>query len=173
MSDDEAQPADPSNAEALVRGQLETLGVTHEFMDCDPTLADTAQFCAAYGIAPEDSANTIIVIGKTEPPSYVACVVLATTRLDVNKVVRKRLGARKASFASAEETRALTGMLIGGVTAFGLPEGVAVWVDRRVMTRERIVLGGGSRSCKLIVAPHSLRQLPMMEVVDDLALETA
>ena len=135
----------------------------------DPTLADTAAFCEAYGVAPEDSANTIVVVGKGDPPRYAACVVLATNRLDVNKVVRKRLGVRKASFASADETRDLTGMLIGGVTAFGLPDGMPVWVDARVMDRREVVLGGGSRSLKLRVAPQALLVLPTVEVVEGLA----
>src|SRR5580765_5476334 len=106
-------------AEMSVRQQLDELGIEHEVVSCDPALADTAAFCAAYGYEPEDSANTIVVAGKSTPPVHAACVVLATTRLDVNGVVRRRLGARKASFASADETREMTGMLIGGVTAFG------------------------------------------------------
>ena len=114
-------------------------------------------------------ANTIIVVGKGDPPSYAACVVLATTRLDVNRVVRKRLGVRKASFASGEETKELTGMLIGGVTAFGLPDGLPVWVDSQVMDRPEVVLGGGSRSLKLRVAPAELLRLPTVEVVEGLA----
>ena len=84
----------------------------------------------------EDSANTIVVIGKSNPPVYAACVVLATHRLDVNRAVKQRLGTRKASFASQDETRALTGMAIGGVTAFGLPDGLPLWVDAAVMARE-------------------------------------
>jgi len=156
-------------AEQRVREHLTQLGVPHEFMPCDPDLADTAQFCAAYGIAPEDSANTIVVIGKSDPPSYVACVVLATTRLDVNNTVRRRLGVKKASFASADQTRDLTGMLIGGVTAFGLPEDMPVWVDSRVMERPTIILGGGSRSCKIRCTPDALHANPMVEVVDGLA----
>ena len=139
-------------------------------MACDPALADTAAFCEAYGVAPEDSANTIVVVGKGDPPAYAACVVLATNRLDVNKAVRKRLGVRKASFASPEETRALTGMLIGGVTAFGLPPEVPVWVDSRVMDRPEIVLGGGSRSLKLRCEPSVLLALPGVEIVEGLAL---
>ena len=91
----------------------------HELFACDPALADTAAFCAAYGFDPADSANTIVVIGKSQPPVFAACVVLATHRLDVNRAVRDRLGTRKASFASADETRELTGMAIGGVTVFG------------------------------------------------------
>jgi prolyl-tRNA editing enzyme YbaK/EbsC (Cys-tRNA(Pro) deacylase) len=149
--------------------QLDQLGVPYEIFPCDPALADTANFCAAYGFDPEDSANTILVIGKSDPPVYAACVVLANTRLDVNRVVRQRLGTRKASFAPAEETRAITGMEIGGVTVFGLPPELPIWIDSRVMGRERIVLGGGSRSSKVIAAPEILRKLPRADVVDDLA----
>ena len=97
------------------------LGVDYELFPCDPALADTAAFCAAYGFAPEESANTILVIGKSDPPRYAACVVLAPNRLDVNRAVRDRLGTRKASFAPSESTREITGMEIGGVTVFGLP----------------------------------------------------
>ena len=102
------------------------------------------------------SANTIIVVGKSDPPVYAACVVLATTRLDVNKAVRKRLGVRKASFAGADATRDLTGMEIGGVTPFGLPPDLPLWIDARVMERPRIILGGGSRDRKVLAAPAIL-----------------
>ena len=141
----------------------------YELFACDPALADTAAFCAAYGFALEDSANTIVVIGKSDPPVYAACVVLATHRLDVNRAVKQRLGTRKASFASPDETRALTGMAIGGVTAFGLPDGLPLWVDGAVMERPRIVLGGGSRSWKVIAPSSILLTLPNVEVVEGLA----
>jgi prolyl-tRNA editing enzyme YbaK/EbsC (Cys-tRNA(Pro) deacylase) len=141
----------------------------HELFACDPALADTAAFCAAYGFAPEDSANTIVVIGKSKPPVYAACVVLATHRLDVNRAVKERLGTRKASFASADETRALTGMEIGGVTAFGLPADLPVLIDAAVMGRDRIVLGGGSRSWKVIAPPSILTTIGTAEVVEGLA----
>ena len=140
----------------------------YELMPCDPAFADTAAFCAHYGWEPADSANTIIVVGKGAEPVYAACVVLATHRLDVNRVVRARLG-RKSSFASADETRALTGHELGGVTVFGLPEHLPVWVDAAVMGRERIVLGGGSRSWKVIASPSILRTITGVEVVDGLA----
>ena len=152
-----------------VREQLDRLGVPYELFPCDPALADTANFCAAYGFQLSDSANTILVIGKSDPPVYAACVVLAHTRLDVNRTVRQRLGTRKASFAPPEETRAITGMEIGGVTVFGLPSDLPIWIDARVMDSERIVLGGGSRSFKVIAAPEILTRLPHSEVVPDLA----
>jgi prolyl-tRNA editing enzyme YbaK/EbsC (Cys-tRNA(Pro) deacylase) len=158
---------DPDRAalEAALAGR----GVDFELFPCDPALADTAAFCAAYGFALEDSANTIVVIGKSNPPVYAACVVLASHRLDVNRAVRDRLGTRKASFASADETRELTGMAIGGVTVFGLPDSLPVWVDAAVMARPRIVLGGGSRSWKVIAEPAILRTIPGAEVVEGLA----
>jgi prolyl-tRNA editing enzyme YbaK/EbsC (Cys-tRNA(Pro) deacylase) len=158
-------------AEEALRQQLAATGVEHEIVPCDPDLADTAAFCAAYGYALEDSANTILVVGKSNPPRYVACVVLATSRLDVNRTVRRRLGAGRTSFASPEDTQAQTGMMIGGVTVFGLPGHLPIWVDSRVMERERIVLGGGSRSFKVLAPPSILLTLPAVEVVEGLALD--
>src|SRR5436190_22206849 len=161
---------DPAGRAWLVE-QLDPLGVPYELFPCDPALADTAAFCAAYGFDPEDSANTIVVIGKSDPPRYAACVTLAPYRLDVNRTVRDRLGTRKASFAPAEDTAALTGMQIGGVTVFGLPAEMPVWVDARVMGRERVILGGGSRSWKVISTPAILTALPGVTVVEGLAME--
>lgn len=148
---------------------LDELGVDYEVIDCDPDFADTAVFCEKYGYPPEISANTIVVASKTEPPDYVACVVTATTRLDVNNRVRRMMGVRKASFATPEQTATLTGMMIGGVTVFALPSDLRIWVDRRVMELDEIILGGGSRSAKIRVAPDVLHRLPSVEIVDDLA----
>jgi prolyl-tRNA editing enzyme YbaK/EbsC (Cys-tRNA(Pro) deacylase) len=145
----------------------------HDLFACDPTLADTAAFCAAYGFALEDSANTIVVVGKSDPPVYAACVVLATHRLNVNRAVRNRLGTRKASFASPDETRAITGHEIGGVTVFGLPAELTVLVDAAVMQRRRIVLGGGSRSWKVIAPPSILLTIAHAEIVQGLATPAA
>jgi prolyl-tRNA editing enzyme YbaK/EbsC (Cys-tRNA(Pro) deacylase) len=157
--------------EQRVRQIVGELGIDHEIIDCDPSLADTARFVEAYGYSIDESANTIVVIGKTDPPAYAACVVLAHTRLDVNKVVKKRLGARKASFASADDTQAITGMTIGGVTPFALPDDLPLWIDTRVVGCDRIVLGGGSRACKVVGPPALLTALPNAEVVTDLARE--
>ena len=157
------------NPQEQVVDHLRRLGADHEIVPCDPALADTAAFCEAYGYSPDDSANTIIVVGKGETPRPVACVVLASTRLDVNGLVRKRLEVRKASFASADETMELTGMEIGGVTAFALPSGLPIWVDAAVMARERIILGGGSRSIKILTPPSTLTKLDDVTVIDGLA----
>lgn len=135
---------------------LESLGIDHQIVACDPTLADTAEFCEAYGYELEDSANTIVVAGKSDPPMYAACVVLATTRLDVNKTVKKRMEVRGASFARGEDIKRLTGMTIGGVTPIGLPSDLPLWVDSRVMERRRIILGGASRSRKVLASPEIL-----------------
>jgi prolyl-tRNA editing enzyme YbaK/EbsC (Cys-tRNA(Pro) deacylase) len=149
--------------------ELDRLGVPVEVVACDPALADTADFCAAYGYAPEDSANAIVVVGKSEPRSYAVCLLLAVHRLDVNGTVRRRLGSRKASFASAAETADLTGMTLGGVTPFGLPEDLPVWIDSKVLERPRVIVGGGSRDRKLLVTSEGLRRIPGSEVVEDLA----
>jgi prolyl-tRNA editing enzyme YbaK/EbsC (Cys-tRNA(Pro) deacylase) len=138
-------------------------------MECDPELADTAAFVAAYGVPAERSANTILVASKGAEPTYVACVLLATTSLDVNNVVRREMGVRKASFARAEPVRELTGMEIGGVTPFGLPAGMPILVDARVMEPDWVVLGGGNRTSKLRLSPDALRSLPEMHVVEGLA----
>ena len=156
---------DRARLDAAVR----PLGVEYELFACDPALADTAQFCAAYGFDLDESANTIVVVGKADPRVYAACIVLAPHRLDVNHAVKARLGTRKASFAGADETRELTGMEIGGVTPFGLPVDLPVLVDAAVMRRPRVVLGGGSRSWKVIAEPSILLALPNVEVVEGLA----
>jgi prolyl-tRNA editing enzyme YbaK/EbsC (Cys-tRNA(Pro) deacylase) len=167
MGSRELTPVDP--AEQLVDRALTGLGTAADVVPCDPALADTAAFCEAYGYAMEDSANTIVVVGKGDPPRHAACVLLASTRLDVNGTVRRRLGTRKASFADAGATLELTGMALGGVTAVGLPEGLPLWIDAAVLGRERIVLGGGSRSRKLLAAPSLLLELPGAELVEGLA----
>lgn len=151
------------------RATLDALGEPYELIAVDPELADTAAFCEHYGYALEESGNTILVASKRGEPRYCACVVLATTQLDVNHAVRPLLGTRKASFASAEETAELTGMLIGGVTPFGLPTGLAIYIDTRVAELESVIVGGGDRSTKLRVAPIALLRLPRAELVRDLA----
>ncbi len=145
------------------------LGLTAEVLPCDRDLADTVAFCNAYGYALQESANAIVVAAKSDPPRFAVCVALADTRLDVNGAIRRRLQARKASFASACQTVDLTGMEIGGVTPFGLPAGVPLWIDEGVMRRDQVIVGGGSRSIKIRVAPAALAALPGAEVVTGLA----
>jgi prolyl-tRNA editing enzyme YbaK/EbsC (Cys-tRNA(Pro) deacylase) len=158
--------------EARVRDALDSLGIDYEVLPCEPELADTKLFCAHYRIALEDSANAILVASKREPRQFSLSIVLATTRLDVNRRLRELMGVKRLSFATAEETMALTGMMVGGVTPFGLPEAIPIYVDRGVQARSRVVLGGGSRSSKIRVEPSALERLPEVRVVDGLALPT-
>lgn len=152
-----------------VLDQLQSLGLDHEVVACDPDLADTEAFCAAYGYDPDESANAIVVAGKGDPPVYAMCLVLADSRLAVNSVVRKKLGVRKCSFAPADVTIALTGMQIGGVTPFGTTTELPLWIDARVMSCDRVIIGGGSRDRKLLVPPATLAAHPRAEIVEGLA----
>lgn len=153
--------------EARVRAAL--ANVAHELVECDPDLAETAAFCDHYGYPPEQSANTIVVASRRPLGHHAACVVLATTRLDVNRRVRDLLEVRKVSFAPPELTAELTGMMMGGVTPFGLPEDMPLWIDAAVMAVPWVIVGGGSRSLKVKVAPEVLGALPNALVVDGLA----
>jgi prolyl-tRNA editing enzyme YbaK/EbsC (Cys-tRNA(Pro) deacylase) len=153
----------------LVRQAVLSNDVACEVLACDPDLADTAAFCAAYGFAVEQAANTILVASrKVTPARYAACVVLGTTRLDVNKKVSELLAVKRLSFADQETTLKITGMMIGGVTAFGLGD-LPVYVDSAVMEQPRVVMGGGNRSSKLLLSPNELTKLPNVVVVEGLA----
>jgi len=140
-------------------------------LDCDPAFADTAAFCARYGIDPGDSANAILVATRREPKLHALCLVLATTRLDVNHAVADLLGVRKLSFASAEETAQVTGMVLGGVTPFGIPQAVPLYVDARVVARPKVIIGGGSRAKKIRLDPEVFARAPGCRVVEGLAIE--
>lgn len=159
------------DVEKTVRRVLEGLGVPYELIEIDPAYADTAAFCEKYGFALDHSGNTIIVASKKEPRLFSACLVLATTRLDVNHAVRDLMGVSRLSFASAEDTKAATGMMIGGVTVLALPPGLPIYVDDRIMALDYLILGGGSRSLKIKTVPEALRRLPGVRIVPGLALE--
>lgn len=148
----------PSPEEIVVQA-IEKLGVPFERIEIDPAYADTAAFCEKYGYPADRSCNTIIVASKKEPKKFVACVVLANTRLDVNKRVTKLMGVSKASFATAEEMVALTGMQVGGVTPFSLPEGMPLYIDDQIMPLDWIILGGGGRSLKIKTSPGVFTKL--------------
>jgi len=155
--------------EDAVRRQLDELGVPYRMIEIDPAYADTAAFCERYGYSPVVSVNCILVASRTGERKFAACLVQATRRLDVNRTVRGLIGARKVSFASAEDTVAVTGMTPGGVTPFGLPDELPIYVDAPVMDLDEIILGGGGRSTKILVSPAVLAKLPAMTVVDGLA----
>jgi prolyl-tRNA editing enzyme YbaK/EbsC (Cys-tRNA(Pro) deacylase) len=136
----------------------------------DPELADTAAFCAAYDVNMDDSANCVVIAGRRgDVTRYAACVVLATTRADVNGLVRKRLDARKASFAPMDEAVALTGMEFGGITPIGLPAPWPIFIDAAVLGRDVVVIGSGLRRSKLALPSAALADLHGAEVIDGLA----
>ena len=157
-----------SPSENSVIEAVDRLGVPYEAVDIDPSFADTAAFCEKYGYPVEKSCNTIIVASRKEPKKFVACVVLAHTRLDVNRRVKELMGGQKVSFASAEEMIALTGMQVGGVTPFSLPPGMPLYIDERILAADWVVLGGGGRSLKIKISPEVFRKLGA-EVVPNLA----
>jgi len=137
--------------------------------EIDPDLADTAQFCAAYSSPLERSANCVVVAGRRgEDTRYAGCLVLATTRADVNGLVRKRLNARKASFAPMDDAVELTGMEYGGITAIGLPEGWPLLVDAAVAAASAVVIGSGIRGSKLALPGELAARLAGAEVVEGL-----
>jgi prolyl-tRNA editing enzyme YbaK/EbsC (Cys-tRNA(Pro) deacylase) len=136
----------------------------------DPDLADTAAFCERYGVELDDSANCVIIAGRRgESTRYAACVVLATTRADVNGVVRRRLEARRASFAPMDDAVSLTGMEYGGITPIGLPTGWLILVDAAVLARDIVVIGSGLRRSKIALPASVLAELPEAEVIEGLA----
>ncbi|WP_119728585.1 YbaK/EbsC family protein [Thermomonospora amylolytica] len=131
-----------------------------------PELADTAAFCERYAVPPESSANCVVVAARRGGETQLAaCMVLATHRADVNGVIRRRLGARKASFAPMDEATGLTGMEYGGITPVGLPAGWPILVDELVAAQPRVVVGSGVRRSKLLLPGRALTGLPGAEVV--------
>ena len=164
------RPAVPELVAPPVAAALATFADEVLAAPIDPELADTAAFCARYGVLLEDSANCVVIAGRRgETVSYAACVVLATTRADVNGVVRRRLEARKASFAPMAEAVELSGMEFGGITPIGLPASWPVLIDAAVLAREVVVVGSGLRRSKLALAASSLATLASAEIVDGLA----
>lgn len=138
--------------------------------EIDPALADTAEFCAAYGSPMSGSANCVVVAGRRgEDTRYAACLVLATTRADVNGLVRRRLNARKASFAPMDDAIALSGMEFGGITPVGLPAEWPVLVDAAVAAAPAVVIGSGIRGSKLALPGELAARLPGAEVIEGLA----
>jgi prolyl-tRNA editing enzyme YbaK/EbsC (Cys-tRNA(Pro) deacylase) len=142
--------------------------------EIDPHLADTAAFCDRYQVGPDSSANCVVIAARRgEVTRYAACVVLATTRADVNGVVRRHLDARKASFAAMDDAVARTGMEYGGITPPGLPSDWPVLVDEAVLSAGDVVIGSGVRRSKLLLPAKALSELPDAVVIDGLARPAA
>ncbi|NUW34972.1 hypothetical protein HTZ77_26600 [Nonomuraea sp. SMC257] len=152
-------------ADPVARAVRELPGLA-EVAEIDPELADTAAFCERYGVTMDESANCVVVAARRGGETrYAACMVLATTRVDVNGVVRRHLEARKASFAPMADAVELTGMEYGGITPLGLPADWPILVDARVAEHPRVVVGSGLRRSKLAVAGSTLAGLKGAEVL--------
>ncbi len=162
-----------ADIESLVRRAVEAIGVPYEIVPCDPQFADTAEFCERYGYPPSNACNTIVTATKREPRRFAACIVTSTTRLDVNRTVKRLLGGGKVSFASADLTRQLTGMEVGGVTPFYLPDDLPIYVDAGIMQLEHLILGCGSRSAKIRIGPEVFRRLRNTTIIEGLARQPA
>lgn len=154
----------------MVAAALTVLGVDYEVVPCDPEFADTAEFCKKYGYPLETSANTIIVASTRGAKAHCACLVQASRRLDVNHTVKGLMGVSRASFATAGETKDLTGMEIGGVTVFGLPKEMPLYVDAALMAQEYLIVGAGSRTAKVRLVPGELLRIPDCTVVEGLSM---
>ena len=171
MTDLPQPPRSDCEIEASVISFLDGTGVPYEVVEIDPEFADTAEFCEKYDFPLENSANTIIVASKKKPKTFMASVVRATHRIDVNHVVKPLMDIGKVSFARSEETAELTGMAIGGVTALALPPELPIFVDPGLMKLDYIILGGGSRSIKIKIAPAIFDSVPNARVVEGLTGE--
>jgi prolyl-tRNA editing enzyme YbaK/EbsC (Cys-tRNA(Pro) deacylase) len=155
-----------SQALAALNGLAGQVGVA----EIDPSLADTAAFCERYGVSPAESANCVLISGRRGGETrFAACMVLATTRADVNGVVRRELDVRKASFAPRDVAVAETGMEYGGITPVGLPAGWPVLVDAAVTATPLVVIGSGVRRSKLVLPGAALARLPGARVIENLA----
>jgi len=161
----------PPVAAALEKWSVPDVDVSEvKVAEIDPELADTAAFCERYGVGLAESANCVIVAGKRgSEVRYAACVVLATTRADINGVVRRRINARKASFAPMETAISETGMEYGGITPIGLPADWPIFIDSRVVEVDPVVVGAGLRRAKIALPGRALAGLPNAEVIEGLA----
>jgi prolyl-tRNA editing enzyme YbaK/EbsC (Cys-tRNA(Pro) deacylase) len=138
--------------------------------EIDPAAADTAAFCERYGVSPAESANCVVITGRRDGEArYAACVILATTRADVNNTARRELDVRKASFAAMDDAVEQTGMEYGGITPVGLPAAWPVLVDARVADTPTVVIGSGVRRSKLVLPGKLLASLPGARVIEGLA----
>jgi prolyl-tRNA editing enzyme YbaK/EbsC (Cys-tRNA(Pro) deacylase) len=154
-----------------LRALLPELAAAVTVAEIDPALADTAAFCARYGVLAEESANCVVVAGRRgEVTTLAACVVLATTRADVNGLLRRTLGAKKISFASMDVAVSASAMEYGGITPIGLPVDWPLFIDRAVVDAGDVVVGSGVRRSKIVVAGSTLAELPNAIVLDGLGL---
>ena len=147
---------------------ISKLAIPYQVVECKEEYADTYLFCEKYDYPIEFCANTILLSSKKPPNYHVACVLQGDKKLDVNNKVRKLMNSSKVSFASHEETVALTNMKSGGVTIFGLPNSIDIYVDSDVMNQPYLIFGSGNRNSKIIIEPNHLSQIPNIKLVGNI-----
>ena len=147
---------------------ISKLAIPYQVVECKEEYADTYLFCEKYDYPIEFCANTILLSSKKPPNYHVACVLQGDKKLDVNNKVRKFMNSSKVSFASHEETVSLTNMTSGGVTIFGLPNSIDIYVDSEVMNQPYLIFGSGNRNSKIIIEPNYLSQIPNIKLVENI-----
>jgi prolyl-tRNA editing enzyme YbaK/EbsC (Cys-tRNA(Pro) deacylase) len=138
--------------------------------EIDPEFAGSKEFCEQYNVEPNDGANCIIVeVVKGDNRSFACCLVPVGERADLNKVVRKHFDARRISFAPLEQVVQETGMEYGSITPFGLPKSWPILIDSKIMLKDKIIIGGGKKISKLMIPTAIFRELPNVEIIEDLS----
>ena len=137
-----------------------------EIFECEDAFSDTQSFCDHYGYKIEDSCNAILIKSKKPKQFYALFCVLGIDRLDVNHKGKAVLSSKKLSFASREEAEEITGQIYGGISPLGLPKDIKIYVDKNVMDRENVFIGGGNRVSKFFLSPETLVDLTNASVED-------
>ena len=137
-----------------------------EVFECEDEFSDTQSFCDHYGYKIEDSCNAILIKSKKPEEFYTLFCVLGSTRLDVNHKAKSLMGARKVSFASKEEAEEITSQIYGGISPLGLVPEIKIFIDKQVLTREKIFIGAGNRVSKFFLKPESLIELTQGRIED-------
>ena len=137
-----------------------------EVFECEDEFSDTQSFCDHYGYKIEDSCNAILIKSKKPEEFYTLFCVLGSTRLDVNHKAKSLMGARKVSFASKEEAEEITRQIYGGISPLGLVPEIKIFIDKQVLTREKIFIGAGNRVSKFFLKPESLVELTQGRIED-------
>ncbi len=137
--------------------------------EIDPTLSDTAAFCEKYQISMDQAANCVVLEAKRAEKSwFAACVILGSTRADVNGLARRTLDARRVSFAPMDTAVAQTNMEYGAITPVGLPAGWSILVDKAVADSDYVIIGSGVRGSKLLVPGSFFAVLPNVQILEGL-----
>ena len=159
-----------SDISPQVLDKLTKLNISYEVLKCDPALADTFEFCNHYGYKLEECGNTILAASKRGFKKYACCLVRGCDKVNVNKTVKNLLDVSKISFATKDESEQVTGMTSGGITLIGLPEKIPIFIDKKVLQMENIILGSGNRNSKILLATKDLQLIPNTQFIENLSI---